>query len=209
MNEIDYAQLSSKIFHEYTASLASKAMDERARNGLPIGCAPVGYRNVWTPEGKRIEIDPETALLIKEAFQMATRVRTSLDRILKELTMHRVTRNVEATMPLTNDDLKKIEGVMHKVATEVSDKQTEELAVAVAKGFEEVHEKFDAQWKYMDSRFTKIDATLYEHSNQDRKTRETLADHTKRLERIETKQDATETTLRDHGRRISELERTH
>lgn len=86
MNEQEHAQLTSKIFHEYTASLASKAMEENAKNGLPIGCAPVGYRNVWTPKGKRIEVDPQTAPLVQEAFRQAANKRSSVQRILDDLT---------------------------------------------------------------------------------------------------------------------------
>lgn len=75
-----------KRYHAYTGHLASKAMEKKAKNGLPIGCAPVGYRNVWTEEGKRIEVEPRSAPLIKRAFQLATKKRSSIGKILKQLT---------------------------------------------------------------------------------------------------------------------------
>lgn len=132
------------------------------------------------------------------------------------MTTQRVVCNVGFTMALTTDDLKKIEGAMHKVATDVTKTQVEQLAVAVAKGFDESRE-------YVEKGFTNLVETLkrhegmleehtkilYEHSNAHRKTKEILTDHTERLERIEINQDAAATTLRDHGRRITELEQTH
>lgn len=80
-----YEQYSNQAFYRYTAARAREAIAEKAKQGEAFGPAPIGYLNVSTDEGKRVEIDPQLAPLVKEAFQKATRVRTSLRKIVREL----------------------------------------------------------------------------------------------------------------------------
>ncbi|MBI3495582.1 recombinase family protein [Candidatus Berkelbacteria bacterium] len=85
----EYLDLEKRLYRDYQAHLqekARKAQAEKARRGECNGRAPTGYRNVQTYEGASVKLDPVRAPLVKEAFLMATKVRTSIRKILAELT---------------------------------------------------------------------------------------------------------------------------
>ena len=63
-----------------------KGMLEKARSGIYPSFAPVGYRNVDGPNGKRvITPDPATAGVITELFARFRTGRYSLDNLVEEL----------------------------------------------------------------------------------------------------------------------------
>ena len=65
---------------------ARKGMLEKARSGIYPSFAPVGYRNVDGPNGKRIIVpDPATAGVITELFARFRTGRYSLERLVEEL----------------------------------------------------------------------------------------------------------------------------
>lgn len=69
----------------YWTEKAKAAMKEQRLAGRHLGKAPLGYRNV-TVDGKPfIEIDPETAPLVREAFRLSAKKRMSLRTVLAEL----------------------------------------------------------------------------------------------------------------------------
>lgn len=72
--------------YEYTGLLTKHALAAKAMRGECLGPAPVGYRNVDTPAGPGIEIDPVLGPLVQDAFHHAAKVRTSLNKILINLT---------------------------------------------------------------------------------------------------------------------------
>lgn len=72
--------------YEYTGLLTRNALAAKAMRGECIGPAPVGYRNVETPAGPSVAVDPILGPLVQEAFHQAAKVRTSLNKILADLT---------------------------------------------------------------------------------------------------------------------------
>jgi site-specific DNA recombinase len=65
---------------------ARKGMLEKARSGIYPSFAPVGYRNVDGPNGKRIIVpDPATAGVITELFARFRTGRYSLESLVEEL----------------------------------------------------------------------------------------------------------------------------
>lgn len=51
-------------------------MIKKARSGIMHGYAPVGYKNVrLTLDNTWIEVDEEEAMLVRRAFQLATKKR--------------------------------------------------------------------------------------------------------------------------------------
>ncbi len=88
MNNEFYEQYSQKLYRDYLADRVKKALAVKAENGESVGCAPVGYLNVRRTDGTTtVEVDPTMAPLIREAFAMAAKSRTSLRKILAELTL--------------------------------------------------------------------------------------------------------------------------
>jgi DNA invertase Pin-like site-specific DNA recombinase len=63
-----------------------KGMLEKARAGVYPSCAPVGYRNVDGPDGKRVIVpDPDAAPMITELFERFATGRFTLRALVKEL----------------------------------------------------------------------------------------------------------------------------
>src|SRR2546425_1055249 len=61
-------------------------MTEKARAGIYPSCAPVGYRNVEGPSGKRVIIrKPDAALVIAELFERFATGRYSVRVLFQEL----------------------------------------------------------------------------------------------------------------------------
>jgi len=79
----------------YSLNLAEetvKGMTEKARAGIYPSYAPVAYRNVDGPDGKRIIIpDPDTAPVITDLFMRFATGRYSLDGLIAELRTEGVT----------------------------------------------------------------------------------------------------------------------
>ncbi len=69
----------------YWTEKAKAAIKEQRLAGRHLGKAPLGYRNVVIDGKPAIEIDPETAPLVREAFRLAAQKRMSLRKILAEL----------------------------------------------------------------------------------------------------------------------------
>ena len=61
-------------------------------------------------------------------------------------------------MSLTKQNLKSIKGIVTEEVTKVVNKEVEGLAIAVARGFQDVHKKFDQ----IDKRFEQVDKR-FEH----------------------------------------------
>jgi site-specific DNA recombinase len=63
-----------------------KGMTEKARAGIYPSYAPVGYKNIDGPNGKRVIVpDPDTALVIAELFDRFATGRHSVKSLVKEL----------------------------------------------------------------------------------------------------------------------------
>ena len=63
-----------------------KGMTEKARAGIYPSCAPVGYRNVEGPEGKRIIVpDAEAAPVVTELFDRFAAGRHSVKLLVQEM----------------------------------------------------------------------------------------------------------------------------
>lgn len=71
-----------QTYNSHLGELASQGLERKARSGVHPGRAPLGYKNV----GKGIEIDPETAPLVREAFKRAAIPGMSLRMVLREMT---------------------------------------------------------------------------------------------------------------------------
>src|SRR5205823_13554467 len=62
--------LMAKNYIDNLSEEARKGMQEKAEQGIWPTVAPLGYRNVVGPDGKKIiEPDPETAPLIRHLFE--------------------------------------------------------------------------------------------------------------------------------------------
>ncbi len=67
--------------------MIKSGMARKAVQGEFPGCAPLGYINVRrTLREAYIEIDPVTAPLVKQAFQLTAQKRTSLRKVLASVT---------------------------------------------------------------------------------------------------------------------------
>jgi DNA invertase Pin-like site-specific DNA recombinase len=78
--------LMAKNFIDNLSEETRKGMLEKARSGIYPSFAPVGYRNVDGPDGKRIiERDPETAGVITELFARFKTGKYSLESLVEEL----------------------------------------------------------------------------------------------------------------------------
>jgi site-specific DNA recombinase len=73
-------------YHRQLGRRASYALDEKARAGGCVGCAPTGYRNVKVGRESRVEVDPVLGPLVEEAFRLVARKRSSLQQVLDKLT---------------------------------------------------------------------------------------------------------------------------
>src|SRR3569623_1855957 len=61
-------------------------MTEKARAGIYPSFAPVGYKNIDGPHGKRVIVpDPDTALVITQFFDRFATGRHSVKSLAKEL----------------------------------------------------------------------------------------------------------------------------
>jgi site-specific DNA recombinase len=72
-------------YFAWNGKLASQGMAAKAARGEYPSAAPLGYKNVRTPEGTRLEIDPETAPLVREAFRLHAQ-GLSIRKILRIVT---------------------------------------------------------------------------------------------------------------------------
>jgi hypothetical protein len=85
ITETDYKQWLKEQPWNRPGYNASK-MKEHAEQGKLMCAAPVGYKNAFAGSEKTVEIDPETAPVVKEAFQLAATGKHSLRRLLAILT---------------------------------------------------------------------------------------------------------------------------
>ena len=72
-------------YHRVRSELAKQARTARVEAGECPGPAPLGYRNIVIGSRRTVGIDPTTAPLIIEAFRMAAQRKSSLRKILTEL----------------------------------------------------------------------------------------------------------------------------
>jgi hypothetical protein len=78
--------LMAKNFIDNLSEETQKGMLEKARSGLYPSCAPIGYRNVDGPNGKRvIAPDPANAAIVTELFARFQTGRYSLNGLVAEL----------------------------------------------------------------------------------------------------------------------------
>jgi DNA invertase Pin-like site-specific DNA recombinase len=88
---------SAKLIHGFKVLMAKNVIDnlseetrkgmlEKARSGIYPSFAPVGYRNVDGPNGKRVIVrDPDTAAVITELFARFKTGKYSLESLVEEL----------------------------------------------------------------------------------------------------------------------------
>jgi hypothetical protein len=72
-------------YHRVRSEIAKQAMTTRVEAGECPGRAPWGYLNVVVDGQRTVEVDPELAPLIVEAFRMAAQRKTSLRKIIAVL----------------------------------------------------------------------------------------------------------------------------
>lgn len=82
MNSKKYEKYK-RDYHSFTGQLAKHAMAAKAQSGIFPLRLPIGYRRVFIEGVEKIEIDPISGPLVKLAFELASRKRTSLSKILK------------------------------------------------------------------------------------------------------------------------------
>src|SRR5579871_649194 len=68
------------------SQLAKQAMTTRVEAGECPAIAPIGYQNVVVGERRTVSVDQTIAPLIAEAFHLAARRKSSLRKILAQLT---------------------------------------------------------------------------------------------------------------------------
>lgn len=73
-------------YRRIKSEIAKRAMTERVAAGECPGRAPVGYRNVPVGHRHTIEVDQRLAPLIIEAFRLAAQHKSSIRKVLAELT---------------------------------------------------------------------------------------------------------------------------
>lgn len=75
---LDYEEWKRAMYAE-RGRRVREALEQRCKQGKPIGCAPVGYRNAVV-DGKRvIVLDEQMATLVRETFELfATGLRTTV-----------------------------------------------------------------------------------------------------------------------------------
>ncbi len=73
-------------YRQIKAEIARQAMTARVEAGECPGPAPVGYQNVVVGSRRTVAVDETVAPLIAEAFQLAGRRKSSLRKILAQLT---------------------------------------------------------------------------------------------------------------------------
>ena len=76
----------SKHYYKILGKRASVAMAEKAKNGDLPGCAPIGYLNARRDGEVYVEVNPETAPLVQEAFAIAAEGSFSVRKMLTILT---------------------------------------------------------------------------------------------------------------------------
>ena len=78
--------LMAKNYVDNLSEEARKGMTEKARTGMWPSCAPTGYTNTQGPDGKRrIAPDPNTAPLVKLAFEQYSTGTWSIKRLANAL----------------------------------------------------------------------------------------------------------------------------
>jgi|CXWL01.1.fsa_nt_gi hypothetical protein len=71
-----------RAYFAQTGRLASQAMEAKAKSGIYPLRLPIGYKRVFQNGKEHIEIDPTTAPLIRLAFELIARRRSSLSKVL-------------------------------------------------------------------------------------------------------------------------------
>lgn len=72
-------------FYAMTGEMARLGMERKAWAGIYPLRLPIGYRRVFVDGAERIEIVPEAARLVRLAFALAAKKRSSLTKILAVL----------------------------------------------------------------------------------------------------------------------------
>lgn len=71
-----------RAYFAQTGRMARETMEAKARSGIYPLKLPIGYRRVFVDGEERIELDPQTAPIIKFAFELIARKRSSLSKVL-------------------------------------------------------------------------------------------------------------------------------
>ncbi|MEK7171176.1 MAG: recombinase family protein [Patescibacteria group bacterium] len=71
-----------RAYFAQTGRMAREAMETKARSGIYPLRLPIGYKRVFVEGEERVELDPQTALIIKLAFELIIRKRSSLSKVL-------------------------------------------------------------------------------------------------------------------------------
>src|SRR3989344_3925280 len=75
-------QAFKRAYFAQTGRMAREAMAAKARSGIYPLKLPIGYKRVFAEGEERIEPDPQTAPIIKLAFELIARKRSSLSKVL-------------------------------------------------------------------------------------------------------------------------------
>lgn len=86
MNTKPIEEMTKQEYMAWRGKKASLAMAEKAKRGELPGCAPVGYRNVWTGGEKSVVFDEKLAPLVRETFELAAEGTHPLRKILAVMT---------------------------------------------------------------------------------------------------------------------------
>lgn len=74
-----------QVYFAHTGALAKEAMRAKAQVGIYPLRLPIGYRRIIGEFGERIVLDAQKAPLVKLAFTLAAKKRSSLSQILSAL----------------------------------------------------------------------------------------------------------------------------
>lgn len=75
-----------RALHTERGQRVREALAKKREKGEPTGCAPVGYKNAVV-DGRRVIVpDEQTALLVRETFELAATGRYSLRQLLAVMT---------------------------------------------------------------------------------------------------------------------------
>ncbi|MCR4277907.1 MAG: recombinase family protein [Candidatus Berkelbacteria bacterium] len=82
MQDRSYEQFK-RDYYTMTGTMARLAMADKAKKGIYPLRLPIGYKRIFVNGEERIEIDPESGPLVRLAFELAARKRSSLTKVLQ------------------------------------------------------------------------------------------------------------------------------
>lgn len=85
LSQWDMLVVISSAYVRNLSDNVKRSKDHAVRNGVWGSKAPLGYKNVITPTGKMLEIDPKWASFIKKIFELYSTGTYSLSTLAKEM----------------------------------------------------------------------------------------------------------------------------